>query len=96
MQRDTANQSAAKEAGNSNLRIFVPTDPNYMVIIQGRHTGVRGSVKRWVWRRGQGLECHYNSGLKCKSDWTLPELLKASKDGRETSIREIEKPLAIF
>lgn len=81
---------------SKQLRIFVPANPDYMVIIQGRHTGVRGSVKRWVWTPRNGLMCHYKDGTKSKAGWTLPQLLKASKDGRETAIREVANPLDIF
>lgn len=44
-------------------RIFVPT---------GKTT-----VKRWIWTRSKGLQVEYPDGFKCKSGWTLKELLNA-------------------
>jgi hypothetical protein len=72
-------------------RFFVPANPDYMVIIGNRHTGVRGSVRYWSWTARKGLVCHYRNGFNCKSDWgTLPAFLKAVKERRETAIREVD------
>ena len=59
-------------------RLFIPTS-EYV-----GNTNVFTSVKQWIWKRGKGLFVEYYDGLKTKSDYTLPELLKTEK------VREIK------
>lgn len=46
-------------------RIFVPTKRAFTLI------------DRWEYTKSRGLMCIYKDGLKCKSAWTLKELLNA-------------------
>ena len=47
------------------------------------------SIRRWVWSRNGGLKVEYLDGLTLKSDWgSLPEFLRAVRDGREVGVVE--------
>jgi len=38
-----------------------------------------GIVKQWTWDKSNGLIVEFDNGLKLKSAYTLPELLKIEK-----------------
>jgi hypothetical protein len=47
------------------------------------NTTIPVSVKQWVWTPRKGLWVEYLNGLRCKSDYKLPEFLRALREGRE-------------
>jgi hypothetical protein len=49
----------------NNERIFKPSKPD------------KTAVKFWFWTSRRGLYVEYVDGFKCKSEWTLKEILSA-------------------
>ncbi len=69
----------------SGMRIFEPTSKYLPGSV------VPTSIKRWTWTRSRGLRVEFLDGFACKSDWkSIRELLRASKEGREVTIREVK------
>lgn len=54
-------------------RVFVPSK-KYVL-----GTNIQTSVRRWTWTRRNGLRVEYSDGLTCRSDYSLPELLKIER-----------------
>lgn len=47
-------------------------------------------VQKWVWTKGKGLMVWYKDGTGPFNSWwgSLPEFLKAVKEGREVEVEE--------
>jgi hypothetical protein len=48
-------------------------------------------IDRWEWTSGRGLMVTYTDGLKCRSDYTLLELLQPGRSEQPVEVYPPEK-----